>query len=67
VSNDTVLETPYPDEEYRRRLESDIKREREKRQSHERRVGLRFQTVQEWLNYSDDIVFLHNNEHFKGY
>lgn len=51
------FENPYLDEDYKQRLKAEMA-EREPSESHERRAGLRFQSVDEWLNYSNDIVNL---------
>jgi hypothetical protein len=49
-----------------RRLEAEIA-QREQFKSHDRRAGLRFQSVDEWLRYSGEIVALCNSSHTRAF
>ena len=62
----SYLENPYLEEDYKRRLEAEMAR-REQFKSHERRAGLRFQSLDEWLDYSSEIVTLCNSSHTRAF
>ncbi|MGA9771636.1 MAG: hypothetical protein WBV94_21575, partial [Blastocatellia bacterium] len=66
VSIASYLENPYLEEDYKRRLEAEMAR-REQFKSHERRAGLRFQSLDEWLDYSSEIVTLCNSSHTRAF
>ncbi|HEX8089371.1 MAG TPA: hypothetical protein VF762_10990 [Blastocatellia bacterium] len=67
MSGDARLDNPYIDEDYKRRLETRARREREQFQSHERKAGLFFQSEHEWLSYSAEIVAINNTDYSRGF